>query len=356
MRFAVGQEHDGLEFIRVLQPSKNSVSYVVRDVISQRLEHLKLVPDHLQQDEETTKRFLREAKLHAALAHPNVAQFYSVRRIDGALVMTREWVEGETLASKITAGPIPAPQAIDYLGQALVALGHAHGQGVIHRDITPHSLLVTESGVVKLTGFNLARSMADPRLTSTGVVMGSVHYIAPEQVKGMSEAEERSDLYACGVVLFEAVTGHRPYERDSDFDVMLAHVDDPVPFPSELNESIAAELEDVIRKALAKDPAERFQTAGEFREALLAEADLEMRRSLKSSVVPESPPLTDVPQPEPTPHYTPAGEPFQMDPGAMTGAWTRDTADISRMLGIAIAGFSVGLLIFLGSMILINSL
>ena len=130
-----------------------------------------------------------------------------MRRLDGELVMTREWVDGQPLESKIAAGPLPAPQAEDYIGQTLLALQNAHAQGVIHRDISPSSLLITESGIVKLTGFDLARSPSDPRLTGTGVVLGNVHYMAPEQVKGLAEAEARSDLYACGVVLFETVTG-----------------------------------------------------------------------------------------------------------------------------------------------------
>ena len=355
MRFSVGQEHDGLEFVRILRPSKRSVAYVVRDVVSERLEYLKVVPEHLQQNEESIQRFMREAKLHAGLSHVNIAQFYSVRRLDGELVMTREWVEGETIESKIAASALPVPQAVDYIGQALLALQHAHGQGVIHRDITPACLLITESGVLKLMGFDLARSVADPRLTGTGVVMGSVHYMAPEHVKGLARAEERSDLYALGAVLFEAVTGRRPFERKSDFDVMLAQVDDPPPSPRELNEMISPGLEQVIYRALEKDPEKRFQNAAEFREALLSEADSEVRRSLHPAEPVEiSVEAAALPPPAGPPAAEPVTAPAEVLGACGNDDWTPPSSDISRLAGFAIAAFSVGLLFFLGGMILLG--
>ncbi len=270
MRFKVGEELDGLEFLRTVSGSSHSVAYVVRDVITQRLEYLKLVPDNLQEDTDALERFLREARLHARLSHPNIAQFYSVRRIKGTLVMTREWIEGESLSSKLADGPLSIPQAVDYVSQGLAALGYAHGQGVIHRNVTSDNLLITESGVVKLTGFDLARGVADPRLTSTGVTLGSVHYMAPEQVKGLIFAGERSDLYAIGMVLYEAVVGDVAFRRESHFDVMMAQVSAPLEFPRDREQALPPALEAVIRRALEKDPAARFQSAAEFQGKLAA--------------------------------------------------------------------------------------
>lgn len=352
MRFSVGQELEGLEFLRTLQPSKNSVAYVVRDAISQRLEYLKLVPDSLLQDEQTLRRFMREAKVHAGLSHPNIAQFYSVRRLDGELVMTREWVDGETLASKLEHGPLPLLQALDYINQALEALDYAHGRGVVHRDISSHKLLVTESGIVKLTGFDLARGSFDPRLTGTGVVMGSAHYMAPEQVKGLSEADHRSDLYACGVVLFELVTGRRPFERKTDLDVMLAQVEAPPPPPRKWNELIPEALERVIFRALEKDPERRFQSAGEFREELHQVAGLEMDRRRPRFLDEE--PGADVVEGRRTSPPPAVVCPLAAGPAVQSGDWAREPADIYRLLGLAIAAFSVGVLVFLGALILMN--
>lgn len=365
MRFSVGQEFEGLEFVRVLQPSERSVAYIVRDAISQRLEYLKLVPESLQQDEKQLQRFMREARLHAALAHPNIARFYSVRRIDGELVMTREWVEGESLASKLAAGPIPTPQAIDYLAQSLLALEYAHGQGVVHRDFNPHKLLITESGIVKLTGFDLARRPNDPRLTGTGVIMGSVDYMSPEQVKGLGAAEARSDLYACGVVAFQAVTGRLPYERKNEFEVMVAHVEEPAPSARAVNETVTAELDAVIRRAMAKEPDERYQSAGELRDALLKVANLQLRReveTMRRTAAPEPAvaafPAPTVPPPQPIPEPMVELEAVELSPAVdlsqLGEAWNRGSGDLSRALGIAIAGFSVGLLFFLAGMILMK--
>ncbi len=355
MRFSVGQVHDGLEFVRILRPSRRSIAYIVRDVVSERLEYLKVVPEHLQSDNDSLQRFLREAKLHASLSHPNVAQFYSVRRIDGELVMTREWVEGQSLESKLAGGPLTVPQTIDYIGQALQALQHVHGRGVLHRDITPARLLITESGVIKLTGFDLARSPADPRLTGTGVVMASVHYMAPEHVRGLSQAEERSDLYALGVVLFEAVTGERPYERKRDFDVMLAHVEDPVPFPRELNEMISPGLEEIIRRSLAKDPGDRFQSAAQFRDALMGEASAEVTRSLDAipePAVEQIAPLRNEPVEETPLPVAVTPTPIPPDLPMLSDRFIQESGDWERMAGIAIAGVSLGVLIFLAGMVI----
>jgi eukaryotic-like serine/threonine-protein kinase len=377
MRFSVGQELDGLEIVRVLRPSKRSVAYIVRDVVSQRLEYLKLVPEQLQNDNEAYQRFLREAKVHAGLSHPNIAQFYSVRRLDGELVMTREWIEGKPLESKITEGPLSVPQAVDYIGQALLALDNAHGQGVIHRDITPASLLITENGIVKLTGFELARSPNDPRLTGTGVVLGNVHYMAPEHVQGLAQAEERSDLYACGIVLYEAVTGRRPFERKSDFDVMLAQVKDPVPSPRALNEMISPGLEQVILRALEKEPKNRFQSAREFHDLMLAEAHAKFQMTLHVPEAPEAraePAIEPAAEPESRAHREfpvqpesavqpePAGQLESVvqpavpafEPQYSTAAFIQESGDISRMIGIAIACFSVGVLVFLAMMIMMG--
>ena len=309
MGFTVGQQIEGVEFVRLLSASAHGTAYLVRDAITQRMEYLKVIPAAIVQDPEAIERVLREARLHASLKHPNIAQFYAARRVGGELVMTREWVEGDSLAAKLASGPLELGRAADYIGQTLLALDYAHAQGVIHRNISSNSIRITENGIVKLTGFELARGVTDPRLTRTGVTLGQPHYMAPEQVKGLSNADHRSDLYAVGVVLFEALTGRRPFEGGTEFEIMLAHVEQPVPPPSRWNSNIPPAMELVVLKALAKEPHKRFQTALEFRDELM--------RALRNEVDPldaiETPPP---PQPE---QADPAAAPgFQPEPAAAT--------------------------------------
>ena len=292
MRFSVGQELDGLEFLEVLASSDRSVAYKVRDTISRRLEYLKLVPRSVQDDKESLERFMREARIHASLEHPNIARFYSSRKIDGELVLTREWIEGDTLASRFTDGPLPLPHAIDYLSQALAALQYAHGRGVAHRNVTPRKIMITRQGAVKLTGFDLARGSADPRLTRPGVTLGSVHYMAPELVNGTGQANERTDLYAAGVILYETLTATKPFDGKNQFETMLAQVESHAEPPSRLNADVSPELEQVVCKALEKNPEVRYHTADEFRQDLMKVAELLRLKAFEGepSTTPASPP------------------------------------------------------------------
>jgi serine/threonine-protein kinase len=268
MKFETGQTVGDYEFIDVLESSSTGVAYKVRNVLAQRFELLKILPKSLQDNREREERFVREIKLHARLVHPNIAMFYNATQIEGQMVMTTELVEGVTLAERFELGPMPPADAVALLSQALSALQYAHEAGVIHREVTPANMIVTPEGTIKLTGFGLAKSISDPQLTQMGTMMGSLYYMAPEQVKGAA-ADARSDIYALGVVLYEAVTGKVPFEATSQFDIMLAHVSSEPKAPSQVNPRLTPELDAIILKALAKDPSQRFQTAAEFRDALL---------------------------------------------------------------------------------------
>jgi serine/threonine-protein kinase len=178
-----------------------------------------------------------------------------------------ELVEGRSLAAAIQGGPLDPAAGVDAILQVLAALAYAHRHGVIHRDIKPANIIVRNDGVVKVTDFGIARSSVAPRITATGSLLGSLYYMSPEQVKTLP-CDRRSDLYSVGVTLYEVLTGRRPFEGASEYEIMRGHLEStPVP-PEQLAARIAPELSRAILRALAKDPAHRFQTAGDFRAAL----------------------------------------------------------------------------------------
>ena len=256
------------EVIDLLENSHEGVSYKVRNILVQRFEVLRILPRTLQDDPDKVTRFLREAKVHARMSHPHIVSFYHATQLDGQLVTTTELVEGTTLAERREAGPLPLAEALSYVSQVLSALAYAHALGFVHRNVTPSNIILTPDGGAKLTGFSLAKATTDPQMTQPGTVMGSLNYISPEQVKGLTELDRRTDIYSLGVVLYEAVTGRRPLHRKSQFEIMLAHVNELPPAPTIVNPEVPAELSEIILTAMAKDPSHRYQTAEEFRQRL----------------------------------------------------------------------------------------
>jgi serine/threonine-protein kinase len=267
MGFEVGKTVAGYEIVEVLGSSKLGVAYKVRNVFAQRFEILKILPKGGQDNEEQTARFLREIKVHARLVHPNIVTFYNAREIEGQLVMTTEYVPGITVAEQLESGPIATKDAVKYACDALSALQCAHGSGIIHRGLTAASLVITTEGIVRLSGFGLAKSIGDPQLTAVGTVVGALRYISPEQVKGTA-LDARCDIYSLGVVFYEMLTGKLPFEGKGQFEVMLAHVNAAPKHPSDVNAEVPREVGDIALKALAKEPEQRYQTAQEFRSAL----------------------------------------------------------------------------------------
>ena len=268
MKFDVGQTIGGYEFLDLLDSSPTGVTYRVRNVLVKRLEVLKVLPKELQEDKKRVDRFLREVNIRARLTHPNIVGFYNAMPLEDQLVMTTELVEGPTLEDVIGRGPIPLKESVDYVCQALSALVYAHAQGVVHRDIRPSSMIITSSGKLKLGDFGLAKMYADPQLTLPGTVLGTVYYTAPEQVKGVTNLDERVDVYSIGVVLYELLTGQKPFASTSHFEVMQAHVQMAPTPPNELQATLSGDLSDVVVRALAKEPAGRFASAMKFRSVL----------------------------------------------------------------------------------------
>jgi len=267
MSFEVGSRIGDYEVIGILGTGGMGKVYKVRNTISERIEAMKVLHPNLTADVEAEGRFLREIKLLATLDHPNIAALHTALRVENQLVMIMELLEGVTLAEKLEKGPIPLGEAMEYTCQVLSALGYAHARGVIHRDIKPSNMMLTSNGVVKLMDFGIARMAADRKLTVTGSTLGSLYYMSPEQVKA-EELDGRSDLYSLGVALYEMVTGARPFKGDSDYALMAAQLqENPVP-PIQVDPTLPPALNAIILMALAKDRAERFQSAEAFRNAL----------------------------------------------------------------------------------------
>jgi serine/threonine-protein kinase len=204
------------------------------------------------------ERFRHEARNSAGLSHPNIATVYDFGDDANRPYLVMELVEGQSLAQLLAArGPLPAHEVTAILGQAALALQAAHTAGVVHRDVKPANIMVTPAGMVKLTDFGIARATAGSGLTRTGEMLGTPHYLAPEQVHGLP-ATAASDVYALGVVGHELLTGQRPFTGESIVATALAHVTQQVP---ELPDSVPPSLRSALKSALAKDPADRPQSA-----------------------------------------------------------------------------------------------
>ena len=267
--FVAGQRLGDYEILGVLGSGGMGRVYKVRNVISDRVEAMKVLLANLADQKELADRFLREIKLLAALHHANIASLYSALTLDNRLVMLMEYVEGVTLLSRLQSAPIPPTDAINYSEQILSALGYAHKMNVIHRDVKPSNMMLSPQGVVKLMDFGIARPNNEVGMTLTGTTLGSLNYMSPEQVRG-SEVDARSDVYSFGVSLYEMVTGQLPFQGNSNYSVMSAHIQQVPPPPISIRPDLPKGLNEIILMSMAKDPQDRFQTTEAFANALKA--------------------------------------------------------------------------------------
>jgi serine/threonine protein kinase len=242
--------------------------YKIEHIITKRIEAMKLLPPGLSTEPEQVQRFEREIQVQARLHHPNIAALYNAVRTGGSVALVMEFVEGKSLQKVLEGGALPVKAALAYTSQVLSALAYAHEAGVIHRDVAPANIIITQERTAKLTDFGLARSETDLRLTSSGVPVGSPWYMSPEQVRGIGVIDARTDLYAVGAVLHEMVTGKKLYDVDGAFAVMRAQVEATPKLPSAWNRAVPPVVDEIVRRALAKDPASRFQSAEDFRAAV----------------------------------------------------------------------------------------
>ncbi len=242
--------------------------YRATDLELDREVAIKCVRADLSDIGDVTRRFRAEARTLARLSHPNIATVFRFFSQDAQLFLVMEFIAGTHFGSMLRkAGPLPADRALALLSQALDGLGYAHTQKVVHRDIKPGNLMVDGQGTVKVLDFGIAHVLDSTRMTRTGGIVGTPAYMAPEQALGQP-IDHRTDLYSLGIVLYEMLTGTLPFEANSDFELMRAHVEvTPRPL-TELSASLPGHLQYTISRALAKDTAERFQSAEEFADAL----------------------------------------------------------------------------------------
>lgn len=263
----IGQTIGDYEIIGLIGSGGMGTVYRVRHAISDRVEAMKVILPDLKNAPELLERFQREIKIQASLSHPNIASLYTAQRAGDQFLMFLEFVEGISLHDRMRQGDLELQEAVGYIRQVLSALAYAHERGVIHRDVKPRNILLTRDKMVKLTDFGIATSEREKHITRTGAAIGSLYYMSPEQVKG-ARGDARSDIYSTGVMLYELAVGKRPFDADSDYGIMAAHLHHSPAPPSELKPELPAAISRAIMKALEKDPADRFQTAGEFRSAL----------------------------------------------------------------------------------------
>ena len=238
--------------------------YLAHDTILDRDVAVKILRGDLADDEKFVRRFQREAISASSLSHPNIVEMYDVGEDDGQYYIVMEYVEGKTLKSLIKRrGALTLPEVIDIMLQLTSAVACAHDSYIIHRDIKPQNVLIKEDGTVKITDFGIAMALNSNELTQTNSVMGSVHYLPPEQANG-SGATIKSDIYSLGILMFELLTGNLPFKGENAVEIAIKQMREKIPSVCEINPHIPQSVENIILKACAKNPKNRYDNVLEM--------------------------------------------------------------------------------------------
>lgn len=319
MSFELGTSVGAYEIVEKLGKGGMATVYKAYHAALDRHVAIKVLHATFKDDDSFLRRFSREAKVVARLEHNHIVPVYDFAKHDGYPYLVMRYIEGETLKERMGQGTLPKSE-IDRIATAVAtALDYAHRQGVLHRDIKPSNILLTQGGGVYIADFGLARiTQAGESTLSQDMIMGTPQYISPEQAKGDDGIDGRTDIYSFGIVLYELITGRVPFQSDTSYAVIHSQIFDPPPQPSELNSKVGPQLEAVLLKTLSKNPADRYQTAGELAEALRS-ALLDLPTNIApagASVLPDYTPLgatkvkdeVETPPPLPDLSDAPSGE------------------------------------------------
>lgn len=260
--------------------------FLARDLILDREVAVKVLRYDFQNDQAAIRRFQREALAATELVHPNIVSVYDVGEEDGQQYLVMEYVKGMDLKRYIqTQYPIAYDKVVDIMDQILSAMSLAHHHRIIHRDLKPQNILINEEGVVKITDFGIAIALSETSITQTNSMLGSVHYLSPEQARG-SMATNQSDIYAMGIILYEMITGRVPFDGESAVTIALKHFQDELPDIHIYSQQVPQALENVVLKATAKDPINRYKTTEEMQADLYTSLDANRAQEAKWSPVP----------------------------------------------------------------------
>ncbi|WP_082311169.1 Stk1 family PASTA domain-containing Ser/Thr kinase [Paenibacillus sp. FJAT-27812] len=261
----IGQDLGGrYEILTRIGGGGMALVYKAHDVLLNRKVAVKVLRQQFVHDEEFIRRFRREAQSAAALSHPNVVSIYDVGQEEDTHYIVMEYIEGHNLNEIIQErAPLQTDEAVRIAMQIADALDHAHQNHIIHRDIKPHNILIGKNGRVKVTDFGIARAVTSSTITQTGSVMGSVHYFSPEHAKGINTGE-KSDLYSLGIVLYQMLTAQLPFLGESPISIALKHLQENFEEPRIVNPHIPQSVENVVLKAMRKNPSERYNSAHEM--------------------------------------------------------------------------------------------
>ena len=269
--------NDRYQIIRTIGEGGMANVYLAHDTILDRDVAVKILRGDLADDEKFVRRFQREAISASSLSHPNIVEMYDVGEDDGQYYIVMEYVEGKTLKSLIKRrGALTLPEVIDIMLQLTSAVACAHDSYIIHRDIKPQNVLIKEDGTVKITDFGIAMALNSNELTQTNSVMGSVHYLPPEQANG-SGATIKSDIYSLGILMFELLTGKLPFKGENAVEIAIKQMREKIPSVCEINPDIPQSIENVILKACAKNPKNRYDNVLEMHDDIKTALDEERK-------------------------------------------------------------------------------
>ena len=265
--------NDRYEIIRSIGEGGMANVYLARDIILNRLVAVKILRGDLAEDEKFVRRFQREAIAASSLTHPNIVELYDVGEDHGKYYIVMEYVEGKTLKSLVKKrGALTLPEVVDIMLQLTSAIAKAHESYIVHRDIKPQNVIIMDDGRVKVMDFGIASRLNGNELTQTNSVMGTVYYLPPEQANGTASTF-KSDIYSLGILMYELVTGSVPFKGDSPVEVALKHMKNPLPSITEPYPEIPQSIENIILKASAKNPKNRYESVMEMHDDLLTALD-----------------------------------------------------------------------------------